>query len=136
MCVVPGTGTPDLLLKKLNAGGFSAVSCNSALDLRDKAEYLGIVWTKKYGRDNGLQRYGHVRSLVLSDAAGAFEATKSEEHPFGLSMLDDLRSRFRQRRSEGGQLFESSNEHLEGVAYALTSQCVVQWSIDRPWETD
>lgn len=132
----PGVGATDLLLKKLDAGGFSAVSRNSAEDLRNKADYLGIVWTKKYGRTRGLQRYEHARSLVLSDAAGAFEATKNEEHKFGLNMLSELRSQFRQRRSEGSQLFECSNEHLEGFAYSLTSQCKVQWSHDRPWEDE
>lgn len=132
--VEPGTGTTDLLLKKVDAGGFSAVSRNSAVDLRDKADYLGIVWTKKHGRTSGLQRYGHVRSLVLSDAARAYEATKNEGLPFGLEMLSDLRSRFKQRRTEGSQLYESSNEHLEGFAYSLTSECKIQWSLDRPWE--
>lgn len=131
----PGKGTRDLLLKKLDAGGFSAVSRNSALDLRDKADYLGIVWTKKYGREMGLQRYGHVRSLVLNDAARAFEVIKDEEQQFGLQMLAELRSRFKQRRTEGSQMYECSNEHLEGFAYSLTSQCEVQWSLDRPWET-
>lgn len=135
-CVEPGTGATDLLLRKLDAGGFSAVSRNSALDLRDKADYLGIAWTKKHGRESGLQRYGHVRSLVLSDAARAFEATKDEGQRFGLEMLSELRSRFRNRRRERTQLFECSNEHLEGFAYSLTSQCEVQWSLDRPWETD
>jgi Cap4, dsDNA endonuclease domain len=132
----PGTGAKDLLLKKLDAGGFSAVSLNSAEDLRNKADYLGIVWTKKHGRIRGLQQYGHVRSLVLSDAARAFEATKTEEHPFGLEMLSMLRSRFQQRREEGSQLFECSNEHLEGFVFSLTSECKVQWSIDRPWEAE
>lgn len=135
-CVEPGSGATDLLLKKLDAGGFSAVSRNSALDLRDKADYLGIVWTKKHGRQYGLQRYGHVRSLVLSDAARAFEATKNEEHPFGLKMLSELRSRFQQRRIERSQLYECSDEHLEGFAYSLTSQCKVQWSLDCPWEVE
>ncbi|WP_285608037.1 dsDNA nuclease domain-containing protein [Geothrix edaphica] len=130
----PGVGNRDLLLKKLDAGGFSAISRNSALDLRDKADYLGIVWTRKHGRESGLQRYGHVRSLVLSDAARVFEIAKSEEHLFGLEMLSELRSRFLQRRMDGSQLYECSNEHLEGVAYSLTSECLVQWSLDRPWE--
>jgi hypothetical protein len=135
-CVEPGTGATDLLLKKLDAGGFSAVSRNSAKDLRDKADYLGIVWTKKHGRAPGLQRYGHVRSLVLSDAGRAFEATKNGGHLFGLRMLSELRSRFQQRRTEGSQLYECSNEHLEGFAYSLTSECKVQWSLDRPWEVE
>lgn len=132
----PGTGTTDLLLRKLDAGGFSAVSSNSAVDLRDKADYLGIVWTKKHGRVSGLQRYGHVRSVVLSDAGRAFEAAKTKDHHFGVQMLSELRSRFQQRRTEGIQLYECSNEHLEGFAYSLTSQCKVQWSLDRPWELE
>lgn len=130
----PGTGMSSLLSKKLDAGGFSAVSCNSAKDLRDKADYLGIVWTKKYGRMLGLKRYEHVRSLVLSDSARAFEAARSEERLFGLQMLSELRARFKQRRQDGSQLYDSSNEHLEGFAYILTSECKVDWSLDRPWE--
>jgi hypothetical protein len=132
----PSTGATDLLSKKLDAGGFSAVSRNSAFDLRDKADYLGIVWTKKYGRVSGLQRYGHVRSLVLSDAARAFEVTKNEERPFGLEMLSQLSFRFQQRRAGGSQLYDCSNEHLEGFAYSLTSECKVQWSLDQPWEAE
>jgi hypothetical protein len=132
----PGAGSKDLLLKKLDAGGFSVVSRNSAMDLRDKADYLGIKWTKRYGRESGLQRYGHVRSLVLSDAARAFESAKNERHPFGIQMLSELRSRFQQRRTDGSPLYECSNEHLEGFAYSLTSQCEVAWSLDRPWEVE
>lgn len=130
----PGTGTSDLLLKKLDIGGFSAVSCNSAQDLRDKAEYLGVVWTKKYGRTSGLKRYEHIRSLVPSDSVRAFEVARSGERPFGLQMLSELRARFKQRRQDGSQLFDCSNEHLEGFAFSLTSQCIVKWSLDHPWE--
>jgi len=130
----PGTGTSGLLVKKLDTGGFSAVSCNSAKDLRDKADYLGLVWTKKYGRTSGLKRYDHIRSLVLSDSASAFEAARSEEQLFGRKMLSELRARFKQRRQDGSQLFDCSNEHLEGFAYILTSECEVDWSLDRPWE--
>jgi len=133
-CVEPGMGTIDLLRRKLDAGGFSAVSCNSAEDLRDKADYLGIVWTKKHGRVLGLQRYGHVRSLVLNDASRAFETARHLGQPFGVQMLSELRARFQQRRQERAQLYDCSNEHLEGFAYSLTSECKVQWSLDRPWE--
>ncbi|HUT61638.1 MAG TPA: dsDNA nuclease domain-containing protein [Phycisphaerae bacterium] len=130
--VEPGTGATHLLLKKLDAGGFSVVSCNSAKDLRDKADYLGLVWINKHGRIRGLQRYGQVRSLVLKDAAQAFEATKRVDRAFGPDMLSTLRERLEQRR-EG--VYDCSNEHLEGFAYSLTSQCEVQWSHARPWES-
>lgn len=136
LLIDPGTGTSDLLQKKLDAGGFSAVSRNSAEDLRDKADYLGLVWTKKHGRTTGLQRYTHVRSLVLSDAARAFERATRDDEKFGIEMLSQLRARFRERRREGGQLFDSTDEHLEGFAYALTSECKVVWSNDRPWEAE
>lgn len=131
----PGEGSGNLLLQKLDAGGFSAVSRNSAVDLRDKADYLGLMWLQKYGRDQGLQRYGHVQSLVLADAARAYENAKAEVDPFGLKMLDGLRERFRLRRVQGSQLYDCSNEHLEGVAYALTARCQVQWSVAKPWES-
>lgn len=133
--VQPGSGRGDLLIKKLDAGGFSTVTRNSAVDLRDKADYLGVVWMQKYGRSSGIKRYDHIRSMVLSDAARAYEATNSMGF-FGVRMLAELRSRFRQRRREHAELFDCSNEHLEGFAYSLTSQCQIQWSLDRPWEDE
>jgi len=132
----PSSGTTELLKKKLTAGGFSVVSLNSAEDLRNKADYLGISWTQKYGRVPGLQKYDHLRSLVLRDCATAFEESKSGEVHFGNDMLSELHTLFAQRRSEKAQLFDCSNEHLEGVAFSLTSECKVQWSIDSPWEED
>ncbi|WP_423761200.1 dsDNA nuclease domain-containing protein [Burkholderia sp. NLJ2] len=134
--VRPGLGSSDLLKRKLDAGGFSVVSRNSAVNLRDKAEFLGIAWTNKYGHEKGLQRYGHIRSLVLSDSADAYETTKKDDAPFGLDMLKKLRKRIRRRRQDGAQLYECSDEHLEGIAYSLTSECEVDWSKDRPWEDE
>lgn len=49
--------------------------------------------------------------------------------------LSELREQFKKRRTDGDQLFECSYEHLEGFAYSLSSQCLVQWSIDFPWES-
>ncbi len=136
LCVEPGEGSTELLHKKLDAGGFSVVSKNSAEDLRNKADYLGIVWTKKYGHEKGLQRYDHVRSLVLSEAGRAFDATQTETDGFGPAMREDLRRRFRERRMAGGELFDSTDDHLEGIAFSLTAQCRVVWSHARPWESE
>lgn len=60
-------------MKKVDAGGFSVLSRTSAVDLRDKADYLALTWMQKYGDDEGLKRYDHVRSIVLRDAASAME---------------------------------------------------------------
>jgi hypothetical protein len=135
LCVEPGQGSTDLLHKKLDAGGFSAVSRNSAEDLRDKADYLGIGWTKKYGHDKGLQRYDHIRSLVLSDAGRAFDATQTQADGFGPAMREALRRRFRERRADGAQLFDATDDHLEGIAFSLTAQCRIVWSHRKPWES-
>ena len=131
---LPGTGSTELLLKKLDAGGFSIVSTHSAEDLRDKADYLGIAWTKKLGKPQGLRRYDHIRSVVLSDASRAFEATKSVNAPFGPAMREALRARFQERRSNNEQLYDCSDEHMEGMSYSLTAQCKVYWSTDGPSE--
>lgn len=132
----PGQGSTELMYKKLDAGGFSSVSRNSAEDLRDKADYLGIAWTKQHGRAKGLERYDHIRSIALSDAARAFEATRTTSRRFGPAMREDLRRRFSERRTRKDLLFDCSDEHLEGVVYSLTAQCKVQWSIERPWEEE
>ena len=132
--IEPGSGTAALLPTKLDAGGFSAVSLNSAADLRDKAEYLGILWIKKFGRAEGLNRYSHVRSIVLNDASRAYERTKTDDAKFGVQMIAELRSRLKDRRAERTQLYDCADEHLEGIAYVLTSECSVTWSTDRPWE--
>lgn len=134
-CVAPGEGSTELLHQKLDAAGFSAVSRNSAEDLRDKADYLGIKWTKQYGNAEGLKRYNHIRTLVFSDAGQAFDATQAEGDTFGPAMREDLRRRFRERRAAGDQLFDSTDDHLEGIAFSLTAQCKVVWSHTRPWET-
>lgn len=133
--IEPGAGSTELLHEKLDAGGFSAVSRNSAEDLRDKADYLGIGWTKKYGHDKGLERYNHIRSTVLSDAGRAFDATQTESDDFGPSMREDLRRRFRERRRALYQLYDCTDDHLEGFAFSLTAQCKVAWSHARPWES-
>jgi hypothetical protein len=132
----PGQGSTELMFKKLDAGGFSSVSRNSAEDLRDKADYLGIVWTKQHGQAKGIERYNHVRSVVLSDAARAFEATRSTGRRFGPAMREDLRRRFQERRSRSDLLFDCTDEHLEGIAYSLTAQCKIHWSLERPWEQE
>lgn len=132
----PGAGPTALLRKKLDAGGFSAVSVNSAEDLRNKADYLAVTWQNRYGETKGLQRYTHVQSVVLSDAATAFEATKGGGDPFGVRMLSHLRDRLRERLDDGRGMYQASPEHLEGFAYGLTALCKVTWSVARPWEAE
>lgn len=130
-------GSTALLRAKLDTGGFSITSINSAEDLRNKADYLSLVWTKKHGEHQGVQRQHHIRSIVHRDAADAYEATKSEDQRFGPRMLGNMRTRLQTRRHDAAQrLYDCSNEHLEGFAYSLTAECQILWSTDRPWEVD
>lgn len=130
------TGSKELLRKKLTAGGFSAISTIYAEDLRDTADYAGACLIQKYGRERGLQKYHELRLKVQGDAARAYEQEKKDEDPFGLDMLSSLRDNLKNRASSREQLYGCSVEHLEGLAYSLTSQCKVIWSINRPWEVE
>lgn len=130
------TGSKELLRKKLTAGGFSAISTIYAEDLRDTADYAGARLIQKYGRKQGLQKYYELRLKVQGDAARAYEMEKKDEAPFGLDMLSSLRGNLKNRASSGEQFYGCSVEHLEGLAYLLTSQCKVIWSINRPWEVE
>jgi hypothetical protein len=132
--VALGEGSTDLLRKKLDSGGFSAVSRNSAEDLRDKADYLGIKWTQQFGKPHGLSRYNHILSLVLSDASRAFDASRTDLDGFGPAMRERFRQLIRDRRRNGDQLFDCTDDHLEGFAFSLTAQCKIFWSNSRPWE--
>jgi len=128
----PGSSSRSLLTRKLDAGGFSALSIASAIDLRNKADYQGIQWLNRFGKRDGLRRYDHIRSVVLCDCADAYEVTRTCEGQFGRAMLSFLRDRFVERRSAGGApLYDCLNEHLEGFAYVLTGECKVWWSRER-----
>ncbi|MFC7367458.1 dsDNA nuclease domain-containing protein [Vreelandella zhaodongensis] len=134
--VQPYSGSTELLHKKLDTGGFSIVTRNSADDLRDKADYLGIAWTKKHGENKGLDQYNHVLSLVLNDAGKAFDAKKNKSDDFGPAMRDELVRLLKDRRADNCQLYDATIDHLEGMAFSLTAQCKIAWSNSRPWESE
>ena len=130
---LPSTGSTEILERKLALGGFSVVSVNSARDLRAAAEHLGIEWLSRFGENEGLRRHGHIRSVVLRDSATAYEETKRPGEPFGPLMQAALRRLLGVRRREGSsELFGCSDEHLEGHAFSLTSECQVVWSDPPP----
>jgi hypothetical protein len=130
------TDNTELLRKKLSAGGFSAVSTIYAEDLRDTADYAGMRLIQKYGYKHGLEKYHELRLKVQGDAAKQFEKNKKDNELFGLNMLLSLRDNIKNRFASGEQFYGFSIEHLEGLAYSLTSQCKIMWSIDRPWEVE
>lgn len=122
-----------LLELKLAAGGFSVVSVNSAKDLQDKADFQALEWMSRFGRSKGRTRRDHIRSIVLSDCASAYEATRREDAPFGVAMREEFKRRLRARREGGGAtLFDCLDEHLEGYAYVMTGECQVLWSAFNP----
>jgi hypothetical protein len=130
------TDNTELLRKKLTAGGFSANSIMYAEDLRNTSDYAGICLTQKYGKEQGLKKYYELRLKVQGDAAREFEKNKKDNEKFGFNMLLSLQEKLKNRFSSGEQLYGYSIEHLEGLAYSLTSQCKITWSNDRPWEVE
>ena len=130
------TDNTELLRKKLTAGGFSAISTMYAEDLRNTADYAGLCLIQKYGKEQGLKKYHELRLKVQGDAAREFEKNKKDNEKFGFNMLLSLQEKLKNRFSSGEQLYGYSIEHLEGLAYSLTSQCKITWSTDRPWEVE
>jgi len=128
------TENTELLRKKLTAGGFSAVSIGYAEELRNTADYAGLCLMQKYGYKQGLQKYHELRLKVYGDAANAYEIKNNNSMKFGLDMLLTLKEILKNRFLSGEQLYGYTKEHLEGLAYSLTSQCKIIWSVDRPWE--
>jgi hypothetical protein len=130
------TDNTELLRKKLTAGGFSAVLTMYAEDLRNTADYAGLCLIQKYGKEQGLKKYHELRLKVHGDAAREFEKNKKDNEKFGFHMLLSLRENLKNRFSSGEQFYGCSVDHLEGLAYSLTSQCKIMWSTDRPWEIE
>jgi len=124
----------ERLHEKLTAGGFSAISTSYAGDLCDTADYAGIKLVQKFGKEVGLQKYHELRLKVHGDSASAFEEAKKPEDPFGAEMLSILRIKLKQKVESKEPLYGYTCDHLEGLAYSLTSQCKVVWSNRRPWE--
>lgn len=128
------TTNKELLRKKLSAGGFSVVSTTFAEDLCDASDYAGMKLVQKYGKEIGLQKYNELKLKVQGDSARAFEQAKQAADPFGVQMLDNLRVEIKERVNSNEDLYGYTSGHLEGLAYTLTSQCKIAWSINRPWE--
>ena len=117
------------LAKKLEAGGFSVVTINLAIDLRAAALHQFLVCREKFGEKEALKRYEHLKTLVLQDCASAHEETKNDQQAFGRKMLESLRLHLAARTAMGVQgTYDFSKEHLEGCAYELTGACKVWWS--------
>lgn len=134
--VIPCSFDKDLLRKKMDAGGFSITSTFYAEDLRDSADYAGYQLIQKYGSSLGKQKYDELTLKVHRDAAEAFEMEKDNQDPFGAKMLARMRSSLKKRVDSGENLYGFTPDHLEGLAYTLTSQCKVAWSLKRPWEEE
>jgi hypothetical protein len=116
------------LEKKLTAGGLSVVTLSLAKDLQADVMRLFVEWQNRYGSEEAMRRYRHLRTLVKADCSGAYEASRSSQ-PFGGAMLSDLRAALTLRvLADDPSLFRCSKEHLEGIAYELTELCEVWWS--------
>ncbi len=115
--------------RKLEAGGLSVVSINMAKDFSASALHLFSEWRARFGDDEALRRYNHLKTLVLKDCASAYEESKGNGEIFGRPMQNNLRDRFKERmKADRSAVFDCSEEHLEGCAYELTGACKVWWS--------
>lgn len=136
--LVTGDGSPKIssgeartrLAKKLEAGGLSVVSINSAKDLHASAIHRILEFKDRFGETEALRRYQHLRAVVQKECAAAHEDTKSTKNLFGRKMQVTLRSRLSEKIvKDNSDLFDCREDHLEGIAYELTDGCRVWWSL-------
>ncbi len=114
---------------KMAVGGISIENISLAKDLKASTEYLLTKWLYKNGKAATDARYQHLRTLTRSECQEACDRNRSDDRPFGLEMLNDVRQRLRGRYTDHDvELFGSSYEHLMGMAGILTEDCTVWWS--------
>ena len=71
-----------------------------------------------------------MKGVVQRDCADAYEEAFTESAPFGRTMLEQARRRFRRRLDDRHTpLFDCLEEHMEGFGYVLTNQCKIWWSV-------
>lgn len=117
------------LEKKMAAGGLSIGNIGLAKDQKASTEYLLLQWLHRNGKAATDKRYQHLRTLVRSECQEAFDKTKTDGHAFGPAMLEEVRTRLRDRhQTEEASLFGCKYEHLLGMAGVLTEDCTLWWS--------
>lgn len=114
---------------KMTTGGISINNVNLAKDLKSSTELILARWLHSEGKARTDARYQHLRTLVLNECQEAFDKAKGTTEVFGQKMLDDIRTRLRERfKEDKANLFGCSYEHLLGMASILTEDCPVWWS--------
>lgn len=117
-----------ILEKKMAAGGINIDNIDLAKNHKYQMEAMAARWLEK-DYDKAQQKYDQLYNIVLTECREAYDEEYHEEGPFGSSMLLSLRKRLRQRWvNDRSLLFESTYEHLCGMAGVLTEECSVWWS--------
>lgn len=114
---------------KMTKGNISYTNIQLTKDHKYSLEYLLDIWLYKYGVRETNERFNHLKSIVANECAEVFDKTYKKDEPFGQLMLNDIRTKLRDRLEKEKHLFfECEYEHLLGMTGILTEMCEVWWS--------
>lgn len=114
---------------KMAVGGISLGDIQLAKDHRASAEKLLLEWSYKYSTTQAAERYEHLKTLVLTEAQEAHNATRNPRRLFGQAMLAEVQRRLRARfDADRARFLGSSYEHALGIAGMATEECRLWWS--------
>jgi Cap4, dsDNA endonuclease domain len=119
----------DILSEKLDEGKIRASDIAIMKDCDNSALALVFDWYNAYDANEATARYDHLKLIMQRECSYAFNATFSEQDPFGQKMLGLVRDRINDRYHEVNRRYEDCGcEHLEGIAAILSELCTVWWS--------
>jgi hypothetical protein len=146
--VIKASNMPDVLLKtekplsidslptganlidiKMTRGGIGYRNVQLTKDYTYSTEYLLDRWLYKLGPEEANKRFDHIKTVVSTECAEAYDETQNNETQYGQAMLTSLRKKLRNRLDKEKHLFfDCEYEHLLGIAGILTGMCDVWWS--------
>lgn len=117
------------LSAKMSRGKISSDDIEDAKDHKFSAEKYLDAWIYKYSPEEADKRYDQMSVIVRNECREAYDLAFTNERPFGLEMLKDVRQRLRNRlANEPNLFFGCTYEHLLGIAGILAELCDVWWS--------
>lgn len=113
--------------KKLAHGLITLQNIDYLLDCKHNAWEFFIEGLDKEDPDT-IDRYDHLRMIVLGECIEAHDNTYSEDKAFGQEMLKEIRNRLRGKRVPGLNDIDSEYVLLLGITGILTEECEIWWS--------
>ena len=125
--LLPGQASePTAMVKKLTRGGIGPSALNDAKRLRSTWLRLRKTWSKDLPGEE--PEFEDLASQVLHIAQQAETATRGGGGAYGAAMLQEVERRLKVDLLRRRPALPVLDEHLLGLVYQLTEDCLVWWS--------